>query len=515
MYGRVQACRSAAAALLLVGVVAGGSPALAAEREGAVLHAGAADAVPGSYLVVLKETAFQGTSAPALASRYGGQVKRSFDSALHGFSARLTDRQARRLAADPAVASVAQDRRVKLDATQTSPPSWGLDRIDRHRRPLDDRYVSPDTGGRGVTVYVVDTGVNIEHQDFGGRARYGFNAIDGSAVADDGNGHGTHVAGTAAGSTYGVAKQASVVAVQVLDENGEGTYEQVIAGVDWVTRNAVKPAVVNMSLGGDPDETLDAAVRASIASGLTYTVAAGNQGIDAAEHSPARVSTAITVGASDIDDRAAWYSNHGPLVDLYAPGDEIVSASNGYDEAEATLSGTSMAAPHVAGAAALHLAGHRTATPAQVAAALTSTATSGSLRDLEEGTPDRLLYLGPPATTGPHPRFANPAVRPIPDPGVLDSTITVTGVPGRAPTELDVELDVTHDFMGDLLIDLIAPDGTPYRLKDGDFAWGDDAIRTTLGADVSSETANGVWTLRITDPWEYLEGQLNGWALKF
>ncbi|MFI5533163.1 S8 family serine peptidase [Kitasatospora sp. NPDC051853] len=515
MYGRVQACRSAAAALLLVGVVAGGSPALAAEREGVVRHAGAADAVPGSYLVVLKEGTFKGTSAPALAGRYGGQVKRGFDSALHGFSARLTERQARRLAADPAVASVTQDRRVKLDATQTEPPSWGLDRIDRHRRPLDNRYVSPDTGGRGVTIYVIDTGVNIEHQDFGGRARYGFNAIDGSAVAEDGNGHGSHVAATAAGTSYGVAKQASVVAVQVLDDSGEGTYEQVIAGVDWVTRNAVKPAVVNMSLGGEPDEVLDAAVRASIASGLTYTVAAGNQGIDADEHSPARVSTAITVGASDIDDRAAWYSNHGPLVDLYAPGDEIVSASDGWEAAEATLSGTSMAAPHAAGAAALHLAGHRTATPAQVAAALIATATAGSLRDLVEGTPDRLLYLGPPPATGPHPRFANPAVQPVPDPGVLDSTITVTGVPGRAPTELDVELDVTHDFMGDLLIDLIAPDGTAYRLKDGDFAWGDDAIRTTLGADTSSETANGVWTLRITDPWEYLEGQLNGWALKF
>ncbi|MFJ8044294.1 S8 family peptidase [Kitasatospora sp. NPDC096147] len=515
MNGRIRTGRCAVAALLLAGAVAaGGSPALAAEREGVVRHAGAADAVPGSYLVVLKDSAFKATSGASLTNRYGGQLRRGFDSALHGFSARLTDRQARRLAADPVVASVAQDRRVRPDATQTDPPSWGLDRIDRHRRPLDGRYVSPDSGGRGVTVYVIDSGVMIEHQDFGGRARYGYDVIDGDTSADDGNGHGTHVAATAVGTTYGVAKQASVVSVRVLDDDGSGTYEQVIAGVDWVTRNAVKPAVVNMSLGGDADETLDAAVRASIASGLTYTLAAGNQGSDADTHSPARVATGITVGASEPDDSKAWYSNYGPLVDVFAPGSDIVSASNGWDEAEMTLSGTSMAAPHAAGAAALYLADHRTATPAQVATALTSTATTESLSDLE-GSPDRLLYLGPPRPTGPHPRFANTTARPIPDPGVLNSTVTVTGVPGKAPAQLDVEVDLTHQFMSDLLIDLIAPDGTPYRLYDGDFGVQGNTFKAVLGADASAETANGVWTLRVTDQWEYLEGQFNGWALRF
>ncbi|MFD8595303.1 S8 family serine peptidase [Kitasatospora sp. NPDC059646] len=510
---------AAGAAALLLG--AGGTvPAAASGPEGVVKGAGTPGAIAGSYLVVLapqKAGAAPEPVAPlgaSLAARYGGALGRTFDTALRGFSVRLSERGARRLAADPAVALVSQNHRVSADGSQPAPPSWGLDRVDQRRPPLTDRFDYPAGGGKGVTVYVVDTGIRITHEDFGGRASYGFDAIDGDAVADDGHGHGTHVAATAVGATYGVAKQASVVAVRVLDDEGSGTTEQVVAGVDWVTSHAVKPAVVNMSLGGEPDEVIDTAVRNSIASGLTYTVAAGNQGIDASQHSPARVATAITVGATDIEDDVASYSNYGPLVDLHAPGDEITSAGIIYDEDYTTMSGTSMASPHAAGAAALYLADHRTATPAQVASALTSAATSGSIGALEPGTPDRLLYTGTIPNRPPGPRFTNDTDTPVEEAPLL-SPITVTGVAGRGPANLDVAVDIVHSWPYDLVIDLIAPDGTAYRLKDADFSGPSNDVHRLYGVDASARIANGVWRLRVTGGSEYFEGYLDRWALQF
>ncbi|OSC53636.1 serine protease, partial [Streptomyces sp. 4F] len=254
-------------------------------------------------------------------------------------------------------------------------PSWGLDRIDQQNRPLDSSYTYPDSAGQGVTAYVIDTGVRITHSDFGGRASYGYDAIDNDNTAQDGHGHGTHVAGTVAGSAYGVAKQAKVVGVRVLDNSGSGTTAQVVAGIDWVARNAAKPAVANMSLGGGADSALDAAVRNAIASGVTFVVAAGNESTNASTKSPARVTEAITVGATTSSDARASYSNYGSVLDLFAPGSSITSAWNSGDSATNTISGTSMASPHVAGAAALHLADNPSATPAQVASALTSAAT--------------------------------------------------------------------------------------------------------------------------------------------
>ncbi|GAA1163361.1 subtilisin family serine protease [Kitasatospora gansuensis] len=509
------------AALLLAAAlaVAGGTPAVAADREGVVRGDGAPGTVPGSYLVILKSRALTADSGAELAARYHGKLRRSFDAAFHGYSVQLDSRQARRLAADPAVASVVPNRRVRVDATvtQTEPPSWGLDRIDRRRLPLDSRYGYPDTAGRGVTAYIVDTGVMIEHNDFGGRASYGYDFIDNDNVAQDGYGHGTHVAATVAGTLYGVAKQAKVVAVRVLDDSGSGTTEQVVAGIDWVTSHAVKPAVVNMSLGGDPDEALDTAVRNSIATGLTYAVAAGNDGVDASEHSPARVATALTVGASTSSDRRASYSNYGPLVDLFAPGSDIVSASTWWEDGETSMSGTSMATPHVAGAAALYLASHRTATPAQVATALTSTATTGSLRDLGDpgdGTPDRLLYTGSAPVRPPGPRFANTTDQ-VTDDGPIESAVTVTGVPGRAPVDLDIELDIKHEWSGDLRVELIAPDGTVYLIKEDYIADGSKDLLGVYGIDASSETANGVWRLRVTDVTQIFSGYLDSWALRF
>ncbi|MFC9324080.1 S8 family serine peptidase [Kitasatospora sp. NPDC057015] len=520
MTARRQVWRGLAAGGLAAALALGAGgvlPAAASSPEGVVRGAGTPGTIAGSYLVLLtpqaaKSVAGQGAS---LTAHYGGKVRRSFDAALHGFSAELSERQARRLAADPAVAEVVQNRRVSLDGSQSAPPSWGLDRIDQRRPPMTDRFDYPASAGRGVTAYVVDTGVRISHEEFGGWASYGFDAVDGDSDADDGHGHGTHVAATVAGATYGVAKQASVVAVRVLDNGGSGTVEGVVAGIDWVTAHAVRPAVVNLSLGGDPDDVLDTAVRNSIASGLTYTVAAGNDSLDASQHSPARVPTAITVGSTESDDSASWFSNFGPLVDLYAPGSDITSAGIAYDEDYTTMSGTSMASPHVAGAAALYLADHRTATPAQVAAALTSAATTGSLHGLEPGTPDRLLYTGSIPNRPPGPRFTNAVDVPIEE-APIESSVTVTGVAGRAPANLDVVVDVVHQWPDDLVIDLVAPDGTAYRLKEALFAGSFNAgVHTIFGLDASARTANGVWRLRVTGGSEYFAGYLDYWALQF
>ncbi|WP_406454466.1 S8 family peptidase [Streptomyces sp. NBC_01622] len=368
-----------------------------AAPEGTILGAGAPGSVSGSYLVTLKG----GTEAPSaagkgLAEKYGAKISHTYGTALNGYAVEANERQARLLAADPRVASVAQDTRVTLDSssrTERNPPSWSLDRLDQPGLPLDKSYTSPDSGGSGVTVYVIDTGIRITHKDFGGRASYGRDFVDDDITAQDGNGHGTHVAGTIAGTTYGVAKKARVVAVRVLDNAGAGTTSQVIAGIDWVTQHAHKPAVANLSLGGHHNAQLDAAVRNSIASGVTYTVAAGNDGLSAGLYSPADVKEAITVGATDRSDARAVFSNLGPAVDLFAPGVSITSATYTSDTAKATFSGTSMASPHAAGAAAVYLGAHPRATPAQVSRALVAGAVSGKVSGEGLGSPDKLLQV--------------------------------------------------------------------------------------------------------------------------
>jgi subtilisin family serine protease len=257
-------------------------------------------------------------AAGDLARQYGGAVRQSYKNAVKGFSAKLTERAAKRLAANPAVDYVEQDRQVAATGTQANPPSWGLDRIDQASLPLNGSYTYPNAASN-VTAYVIDTGVRISHADFGGRAVNGYDFIDNDPVANDCNGHGTHVAGTVGGTSYGVAKGVKLVAVRVLDCQGSGSYSQIIAGVDWVTRNAVKPAVANMSLGGSAGSTLDNAVKASIAAGVTYAVAAGNSNADACNTSPARLPEAITVGATDSADARASFSNYGACLDLFAP----------------------------------------------------------------------------------------------------------------------------------------------------------------------------------------------------
>jgi subtilisin family serine protease len=383
---------TAAAAGLGVGTTL---PAHAAPAQGTVLHAGSADAVPGSYIVTLKKTAgFKSTSSQgkALISGYGGTVKKTFKTALNGYAAGLTAAEARRLAADPSVAYVEQDQMVHVDATQSSAP-WGLDRIDQASLPLSGTYTYPDTAGSGVTVYVIDTGVRITHTQISGRASYGYDSVDGDTTAQDGNGHGTHVATTIAGTTYGVAKSAKIVGVRVLNNSGSGTTAGVVAGIEWVTNNHTSPAVANMSLGGSASTSLDTAVANSIASGVTYAVAAGNSAANASGYSPARVATAITVGATTSADAKASYSNYGSTVDIFAPGSSILAGYNTSDTATATLSGTSMATPHVAGAAAVYLAGHTSATPAAVAGALVAGAASDKLTSVGTGSPNKLLQI--------------------------------------------------------------------------------------------------------------------------
>jgi subtilisin family serine protease len=385
-------------------VAAGGSVAGAQASPTGEIHR-AERPVPGQYIVTLHDDDPDTTAARAnaLAAQYHGAVSRVYEHALQGFAVRMTEAQAAALAADPAVQSVEENGVVSIDTTQTNPPSWGLDRIDQASLPLSNSYTF-DANGTGVRAYVIDTGVRTTHTDFGGRASNGYDFVDNDATANDCNGHGTHVAGTIAGASYGVAKGASVVAVRVLDCGGSGTYEGVVAGVDWVSANAVQPAVANMSLGGGKSTSLDNAVRNSISAGVVYALAAGNSNADACNSSPSGTIEALTVGATDVNDNRASFSNWGSCVDLFAPGVNITSAWGTGDGATNTISGTSMATPHVAGAAARYLATNPSASPSTVANALLSNATANKVGNPGTNSPNKLLataFIGAPSSPSP------------------------------------------------------------------------------------------------------------------
>ncbi len=392
-FGLVALTAAAVAAPLASGLPASAQSAPA----GGIVKAGVPGAVKDSYIVVLKNTvSAQSVDAKVagLAGRHGvAKVKYTYRSALSGFAATMSEQQATQIAAEPEVDYVEQDRAVRASTEQVPTPSWGLDRIDAANLPLNTRYGYPDDGGSKVHAYVIDTGIRTSHSDFGGRATSGFDAIDGG-TADDCNGHGTHVAGTIGGASYGVAKSVRLVAVRVLDCNGNGTNAGVIAGVDWVTANAVKPAVANMSLGGLVSAAVDSAVARSIGTGVTYAVSAGNNnGRNACDQSPARVPDAITVAATARNDRRAGFSNIGRCVDIFAPGVDITSAWSTNDGATNTISGTSMASPHVAGVAALTLQVNPWLTPGSVTNLLKAVATPGKVGDAGSGSPNLLLRL--------------------------------------------------------------------------------------------------------------------------
>ncbi|MER5332557.1 S8 family serine peptidase [Micromonospora sp. NPDC002717] len=610
---------------LLVGVatmamVATATPAMAAEPVGTIRAAGGATAVADSYIVVFKDTAVArttvGDTAQRLVGRHGGTVARTYGAALRGFEVRVGAGAAARIAADPAVAYVEQNHTVSIAGTQTNPPSWGLDRIDQRALPLDSSYTYPNTASN-VHAYIIDTGIRFSHSDFGGRATSGYDAVDGGS-ADDCNGHGTHVAGTVGGSAYGVAKGVQLVGVRVLNCQGSGTNAGVIAGVDWVTQNAVKPAVANMSLGGGANSTLDTAVRNSINSGVSYGLAAGNDsGGNACNTSPARTAEGITVGSTTNTDARSSFSNIGTCLDIFAPGSSITSAWYTSDSATNTISGTSMATPHVVGAAALVASANPSWTPQQVRDYLVNNATNNVVGNPGTGSPNKLLYVvnddTPPtndfsvsvspasgstapggsvtatvatATTNGSaqsvslsasglPSGATASFSPatvtsggsstltistsastapgtytvtvtgtaasgsksatysltvtgtgggcsgtngtdvaIPDTGVtVSSSIPISGCARNASSASTVAVNIVHTYRGDLVVDLVAPDGSSYRLKNSNIWDGADNINTTYTANLSSEAANGTWQLRVRDVYAGDSGYINTWTL--
>lgn len=383
----------ATAALAVTGIAATSTAAQPEQTGVAIRGAGSPNAVPGSYIVVLAGQRSQGETRAtnqSLAGKYEVKVRDQYDASIKGFSANMSEDQAKKVAGDSRVAFVQQNQ--KFTVTQDDPP-WGLDRIDQRDLPLDKKY-TPSSPADKVNVYVIDTGIYAAHKDFGDRASVGTDTVGDGQNGVDCMGHGSHVSGTIAGTTFGVAKSAKIFGVRVLDCKGSGTTETVVAGIDWVTKNAKKPAVANMSLGGPADDALDAAVKASVGAGITYAVAAGNESSDACTGSPSREASAITVGATDDQDKKASFSNWGKCVDLFGPGVDVESVGITGPDSTAKMSGTSMATPHVAGAIAVYLADHPDAKPADVATALVGAATADKVGDPGTGSPNKLLFAG-------------------------------------------------------------------------------------------------------------------------
>ena len=596
---RTLATAAATAAVVLAGTAV---PAQASLPEGTVFGTGLPGAIPGRYIVTLDEPA--GSDVSAL-SADGGAT----------YVAEMSATEARRLAADPDVRFVEQDRILTLQATQNN-PAWGLDRIDQ-RVTKTSKTFTPTDDGDSVHAYVLDTGIRVTHADFGGRASYGYDALSGTSKANDCNGHGTHVAGTVGGSQYGVAKAVRLIGVRVLNCSGSGTTAQVVAGINWVTANRVLPAVANMSLGGPVDATIDAAVQASIAAGITYGLAAGNEnGSDACGRSPARVPEGITVGSTNTGDQRSSFSNLGSCLDIFGPGSGITSDWFDSDTATNTISGTSMATPHVVGAAALILAARPGWTPQQIRDQLINDATNGVINNAGAGSPNRLLFGSPNApptddfsisvsptsgsvTAGESttatvstatvsgnahtielsatgvPNGATASVRPgsvssgesatltvdttaatrpgtytisvvgkngeathsfpftltvtaittgctitndtnvpIPDAGpAIFSDIAITGCDRPATATAKVEVHIKHTYRGDLRIDLVAPDGTTYRLKNISFFDGTDNVDTTYTVNLSGKAAEGTWRLKVQDLYTADTGFIDSWTL--
>ncbi|WP_460762818.1 S8 family serine peptidase [Lysobacter fragariae] len=589
--------------------------------------------ISGQYIVVLKDDAAalsnERTARPRpkaaavaqeMARAHGAQLKHAYSTVLRGFAVKANAASLKKLLADPRVAYVEEDGVVYADATQSN-ATWGIDRVDQRDRPLSGSYTY-DTTASSVHAYIIDTGMRLTHSEFSGRVGNGYDAVTSGGNASDCNGHGTHVAGTVGGTTWGIAKGVKLHPVRVLGCNGSGSNSGVIAGMDWVANNHISPAVANMSLGGGADTATDDAVARLTASGVTVAVAAGNDNDNACNYSPARASSAITVGSTTSSDARSSFSNYGSCVDIFAPGSSITSASYGSDTGSTSMSGTSMASPHVAGVAALYLATNPTATPAQVANALASNASTNKVTD-PVGSPNRLLYSlsgGAPAcnstggtlgngvasgnlcgATGAQLRFtltvpagasglkfvtsggsgdadlyvkfgsqpsttaydcksdgsttaetcniasaqagtyyvllsayatfsgtsltgsysaggggtvsgSNTNNYTIGDNTTVESPIAISAT-GAGSSSAQVSVDIKHAYRGDLRIDLVAPDGTTYLLKNYSSSDSADNVLATYSVNLSTEQRNGTWKLRISDNAANDTGYIDSWVL--
>lgn len=385
---------------------------------GELLHADAPNAIPGQYIVVFKDSpALSGKAASVnsvslastLAQQFGGKISMNYHAVLSGAAMEMTEEQARRLASHPSVAFIEPDQLMHASASQNN-ATWGLDRSDQRDRPLNQTYNYESTASN-VHAYIIDTGVRGTHNEFAGRMGNGYTAVNDGYGTNDCGGHGTHVAGTVGGTIYGIAKGVTIHPVRVLNCAGSGSTAGIVAGMDWVAQNRVLPAVANMSLGGGASTALDQGVARLTAAGVTTVVAAGNDSSNACNYSPARAPSAITVGSTTSSDAMSSFSNYGSCVDIFGPGSSVTSAWNSSNTSTNSISGTSMASPHVAGAAALYLAGNPNATVAQVTAALLANASSNKISGIPSG-PNKLLYTiglsgGGGGNTAPTAAFSN------------------------------------------------------------------------------------------------------------
>ncbi|KAF9359133.1 hypothetical protein BGX26_000077 [Mortierella sp. AD094] len=365
-------------------------------------HAAGGKIIPDSYIVVLKDGVSASSFKPKfddIAKRQNGrgvkpQIHREY-SAIPGFHASLSQAALKELQNATEIAYIEQDSVVKINAEQAHPPSWGLTRVSQKELDLTKPYVYADNAGEGITAYIVDTGVYAEHSDFGGRAKFGANFVDGSEDTDE-NGHGTHVSGTIGGTKYGVAKKVSIVGVKVLDAQGSGATSGVVAGMDWVAKNAkAGKSVVNMSLGGGKSKAIDDAAGRLFAANIPLIVAAGNdETVDACDGSPSGAANTFTVAASDKNDTTASFTSFGSCVEIFGPGVDITSAWIGGTNKTNTISGTSMATPHVVGVAASYLSQGGLDTAQALFDKLSSTATSSKIQGDLKGSPNKLVFNG-------------------------------------------------------------------------------------------------------------------------
>ncbi|MGQ0840674.1 S8 family peptidase [Actinokineospora sp.] len=502
-------------------LVAVASPATAAEADFVRARQPAAGR---GFVVSLKPGAATASAASiqaasvGLVQSYGGNLDFVFSASMRGFLVKgLSETGARRLAADPAVKRVFQDGTAHAAVVQDN-ATWGIDRTDQRNLPLDTKYNYTATASN-VTVYVTDTGIQTAHSEFEGRASVGADFVGDGREGIDCSGHGTHVSGTIGGKTWGVAKKAKLVSVRMLGENcgGSAPDSAGVRAIEWITANGVKPAIVNASWTFDSADIGDDAIAGLLRTGIQLVAASGNSSADACATGPANIADIITVNATSRTDARASFSNYGSCSDIFAPGDNITSASLS-NNGSTTMSGTSMASPHVAGVGALYLSGNTSASPQQVRDALVTNATDGKVTNPGSGSPNKLLYSGFIGGGDPEPPTCNGGTNgtdmSIPDNNTpVSSSVSVTNCTGKAPAATKVKVDINHTYTGDLAIDLVGPSGAVHSLKKARGASSATGVHETFTVDASAENRNGTWKLQVTDVYTYDTGTIDTWTV--